>query len=101
VHTVVVAPSVAITVTCSERLVAVGAVVTPPRERLYTVGVAVTPRERVLRTFPPSTEVGMSPTETERRFDAATERQITSVQVEVGPPLLVEMVTGVANVVAD
>jgi hypothetical protein len=86
VHTVVVLPSVATTVTSSDSIVA--------------VGVEVTPRERVAKLFPARTEVGKRLTETESRLDAATERQTRSVQVEVGPPLVPEIVTGVANVVA-
>jgi hypothetical protein len=86
VHTVVLLPSVATTVTSSDSIVAVGALVTP--------------KERVAKLFPARTELGMRLTETESRLDAATERQTTSVQVEVGPPLVPEIVTGVANVVA-
>jgi hypothetical protein len=86
VHTVVVLPSVATTVTSSDSIVA--------------VGVEVTPRERVAKLFPARTEVGKRLTETESRLDAATERQTRSVHVEVGPPLVPEIVTGVANVVA-
>jgi hypothetical protein len=87
VHTVVVLPSVATTVTCSESWVAVGATV-------------VSPRERVPKLFPPRTEVGIRLTGTDSRLDAAAERQTISVHVEVGLPLLPEMVTGVANIVA-
>jgi hypothetical protein len=85
-HTVLVAPSVATTVTCSARLVAVGAVVIAS--------------ERLARLFPPNTEVGINPTLTPSKFVAATFKHTTSVHVEVGPPLVPEMVTGVAKLVA-
>lgn len=85
-HTVLVAPSVATTVTCSARLVAVGAVVIAS--------------ERLAMLFPPSTEVGINPTLTPSKFVAATFKHTTSVHVEVGPPLVPEMVTGVAKLVA-
>jgi len=85
-HTVLVAPSVATTVTCSARLVAVGA--------------AVIASERLAMLFPPSTEVGINPTLTPSKFVAATSKHTTSVHVEVGPPLVPEMVTGVAKLVA-
>jgi len=50
--------------------------------------------------FPPRTEVGISPTLTPSKFVAAALRQTRSVHVEVGPPLIAEIVTGVASLVA-
>jgi hypothetical protein len=83
VHTVVVLPSVATTVTCSDSEVAVGAEVTP-RERVFVVGTWV--REAV----------GIRPKLALANPVTTTLRQARSVQVVWAP--LVDMTIGLDNV---